>query len=183
MQTSVEEKKYNFNIFGIERTHPDRQASTLSALKTPVLGRLPEVILIGSFGLLFIAFAFSYSISMAQAALLYWLGVLLVVLPVAYRLFSTNTSRPERIGLVIFLGLGFYLVKVMHSPFMYTYWDELLHYRNADNILRSGTLFGGNSILPVSAYYPGLESVTTAVASLSGLDIFISGLTPNTLCI
>jgi hypothetical protein len=72
--------------------------------------------------------------------------------------------------------LGFYLVKVMHSPFMYTYSDELLHYRNADNILRSGTLFGGNSILPVSAYYPGLESVTTAIASLTGLDIFISGL-------
>ena len=73
----------------------------------------------------------------AWADLFFWLGLLLIILPVAYRLFSVAVSRQERIGLVVFLGLSLYLVKVMHSPFMFTFSDELLHFRNADNILQS----------------------------------------------
>ncbi len=158
-------------------SHSRGNSFTLLSQKTPTLGRLPEVILCGSFGLLSIALAFIYGLAgTAWADLIFWLGLLLIILPVAYRLFSVAITRQERIGLVVFLGLSLYLVKVMHSPFMFTFSDELLHFRNAENILQSGRLFGANTILPVSTYYPGLETVTTAIASLSGLNLFLSGL-------
>ena len=161
----------------LEETHSSGQSSALSAQRTPTLGRLPEVVLWSSFGLLSVALAFNTAIAgTAWTVLFYWLGLLLIILPVAYRLFSVAVSRQERIGLVVFLGLSLYLVKVMHSPYMFTYSDELLHIRNAVNILESKALFGENTVLPVSAYYPGLETVTTAITSLSGLNLFTSGL-------
>jgi hypothetical protein len=123
-----------------------------------------------------IALAFNNGIAgTAWGNLLFWLGLLFIILPVAFRLFSMGVSRNERIGLVVFLGLSLYLVKVMHSPFMFTFSDELLHFRNADNIMQFKALFGENTILPVSAYYPGLETVTAAISSLSGISLFISG--------
>jgi hypothetical protein len=149
----------------------------LPAKRALSLGRLPEVALLGSVGLLVVALAFTSSLAgAAWAELIYWIGLLLVILPVSYRLVGEGASRQERIGLIVFIGLGLYLVKVMHSPYMLTYSDELLHFHNADSILQSGKLFGENSILPVSARYPGLEIVTTALATLSGLSIYTVGL-------
>jgi len=162
---------------GIEETRASVKSTALSTHRTPTLGRLPEVALCSSFGLLLVALAFSNAVvRTAWADLFYWLGLLLIILPIAFRLFSVAVSRRERIGLVVFLGLSLYLIKVMHSPFMFTFSDELLHFRNAVNILQAKVLFGENSILPVSAYYPGLETVTTAIADLSGLNLFTSGL-------
>lgn len=165
------------NTLGRVGTRSIGQSSTLSSHRVSSLGQLPEVVLCSSFGLLSVALAFNISLAGARwADLFFWLGLSLIILPVAYRLFSMTISRQERIGLVVFLGLSLYLVKVMHSPFMFTFSDELLHFRNADNILQFKALFGENTILPVSAYYPGLETVTNAIASLSGLNLYISGL-------
>lgn len=150
---------------------------SLPAKRALGLGWLPEVALLGSMGLLVVALSFTSSLAgAAWAELAYWIGLLLVILPVSYRMAGAAASRQERIGLVVFLGLGLYLVKVMHSPYMFTYSDELLHFHNADDILQSGRLFGENSILPVSTLYPGLEIVTTALSTLSGLSIFAAGL-------
>jgi hypothetical protein len=177
MQTSSKARNSLMKIFGIKGTHSSVRSSVLSESRALTLGRLPEVFFGGSLGLLLVALAFSNALAeTAWVYLFYWLGLLLLILPVAFRLFSKAVSRHERISLLVFLGLGFYLVKVMHSPFMFTYSDEFLHFRNADNILQSRALFGVNSILPVSAYYPGLEIITTAVAFISGLNIFSSGL-------
>lgn len=140
------------------------------------LGWLPSIVLAGSLGVLEVALAFTLSLEgFAWAELLYWTGLMFVVLPVAFRLITGTSSRQERIGLVAFLGLALYLVKIIHSPQMFIYSDELLHFHNADNILQSGRLFLANSILPESAYYPGLELATTALSSLSGLSIFTAG--------
>lgn len=161
---------------GVEEIPIIRKSAVFTLHRAPGLGRLPEVILFGSLGLFLVALAFVSSLAgTAWAELFYWLGLALMILPVAYRLFAKTVSRQERIGLLVFLGLGLYLVKVMHSPAMFTFSDELLHFRNADNILRSGTLFAENTILPVSSNYPGLESITIALATLSGLSLFASG--------
>ena len=78
--------------------------------------------------------------------------------------------------LVVVLTVAEYLVKVCFSPAAFTYADELMHWRTATDILQTGKLFGANNLLPISPYYPGLEEVTSALASITGLSIFTSGL-------
>ncbi len=78
--------------------------------------------------------------------------------------------------LVVVLTVAEYLVKVCYSPAAFTYADELMHWRTATDIAATGKLFTANNLLPISPYYPGLEEVTSALASVTGLSIFISGL-------
>jgi hypothetical protein len=139
-------------------------------------GHLPILSLVGSLGLLLVSLAFTGARAEAEwAGLLFWAGLLTLYVPIAGRLFSSGASRGERIGLVALLGLGLYLVKVMHSPLAFTFSDELQHWRTVQDIARGGRLFEENPLLPVSPFYSGLESLTHALTSLSGLSIFGGG--------
>ena len=51
-----------------------------------------------------------------------------------------------------------------------------MHWRSTANILQTGKLFTANNLLPISPLYPGLEEVTSALASITGLSVFASGL-------
>jgi hypothetical protein len=140
-------------------------------------GWLPALSLISAFGLLLVAVADTLSRSAAgQYEPLFWAGLLLMIVPIAARLASVEAARRERIGLIILLGVGFYLVKVLNSPYGFTFSDELVHSYNVTSILDTGRLFNANPILRVTPFYPGLETVTAALASLSGLSIFNAGL-------
>jgi hypothetical protein len=94
---------------------------------------------------------------------------------VTARLAAASPSRVERFVLALMLGSGLYLVKVLHSPIGFTHHDEFLHWRTTREILDHGRLFPENSLLPISPLFSGLENVTTAFASLSGLSIFAAG--------
>jgi hypothetical protein len=121
----------------------------------------------------------SYAASRAGTAWaepLFWLSILLLAVPIAIRLLGTVASRRERIILLLILGLGLYLAKVLQSPLAFTLYDELQHLRPAIDILDSGRLFAGNPLLPVYTYFPGLEIATTAIAAISGHDLFMSGI-------
>lgn len=140
-------------------------------------GLLPYISVVCATALLCIAFAYTLARQhQGGATALYWAGMLLLVLPPACQLVRGAPSRRERIGLLLLVGLGLYLVKVFHDPLGFTQHDEFLHWHTTDEILRTGHLFGPNSLLPVSPLYPGLENVTSALASISGLSIFLSGL-------
>ncbi len=107
----------------------------------------------------------------------YWTGQLLILAPVAARMLSRRSlAGGETVTLVVVLTVAEYLVKVCYSPAAFTYPDELMHWRTATDIIQSGHLFGPNNLLPISPYYPGLEEVTTALASVTGFSVFISGL-------
>jgi hypothetical protein len=110
------------------------------------------------------------------AQVLFWLGLLTIFLPIASRLSSRAPTRGERVVLLLELGLAFYLVKVLRNPFGFTYPDELVHQGNVLSILGSRALFGQNPILPVTPFYPGLEAITAALASLAGVSSFVAGL-------
>ncbi len=141
------------------------------------LGHMPALCVTSATGLLLLAVANSGCFgTTAWAPSLLWPGLLLVVVPIAARLMSLGASRQERIALVVLLGLALYFAKIMQSPFAFTYSDELLHSYNLEQILRTGALFSPNSILSITAYYPGLEIATSAVARVSGLDVFSAGL-------
>ena len=108
---------------------------------------------------------------------LYWFGQLLILAPVAARLLSRRVlTAAETVTLVVVMTVAEYLVKVCYSPASFTYADELMHWRSTENILETGKLFGVNDLLPISPSYPGLEEVTSALKSTTGLSVFSSGL-------
>jgi hypothetical protein len=126
-------------------------------------------------GLVFVSFSFYLSVFRYSGLAFescFFLGLLLMFVPNLLRLLSPASSRLERICLLCVLGICFYLVQFIGSPLHFTSFDEFLHWRTADDILRTGHLFSVNSMLPVSPYYPGLEIVTNAVSTMTGLSSF-----------
>jgi hypothetical protein len=114
---------------------------------------------------------------------MFWFGLLVLFLPTAWRLLSVkstllsaNSTRRECIGLLILLGIGLYFVKVLQYPLYFAYHDEFSHWRTALDITASGHLFAENPLLSISSYYPGLEIVISALSSLTGLSLFVSGI-------
>ena len=107
---------------------------------------------------------------------IYWLGLLLIALPIFYRLTGKDVTLRERLMLVALLGLGLYLVKVMRDSPVFTFSDEQVHAFNAERINQSDALFKNNPILEVTPYYPGLEGATTALMKLTGLSVYPAGL-------
>ena len=143
------------------------------------LGWLPTLSLFAAIGLFLVSWAYGGARDRPGASWIepaYWCGLLLLFVPSAARLISDGASRVERLGIVSTLGLGLYLVKVFRSPQGFELHDEFLHYRTADDILRTGRLFAENPLLPVSAHFPGLEIATSALARVGGLPIVAAGI-------
>ncbi|MCA1725635.1 MAG: hypothetical protein LC748_15565, partial [Thermomicrobia bacterium] len=144
-------------------------------------GWFPALALISAFGLLLVVTAYTCSrfegrwISPGQALIVWWTGLVVIFLPISARLLSSEPSRRERLATVVTLGLQFFLVEVLSSPIQFVDYDELMHWHTVDSILRYHHLFHQNSLLPVSPLYPGLENVTSALVSLSGISIFHAG--------
>lgn len=105
----------------------------------------------------------------------FWLGLVLMFAPAAWVLVSVKPSPTERLAILAMLGFVVHFVKIWHSPLYFTFHDELVHVRTAKDILSTNELFTPNPLIPTSALYPGLEIVTTAIAELSGLSVFVSG--------
>jgi hypothetical protein len=111
----------------------------------------------------------------APPNLLYWAGIVLIALPILYRLTSEDASPRERLLLVCLLGLGLYGVKLVRDAPIFTFADEFLHGYNSNQVSHFHHLFHANPILETSRYYPGLESATSALRTLTGLDSYAAG--------
>ncbi len=106
------------------------------------------------------------------ASLLFWSGVILLVLPTASRAAWPLASRGERLALLLLLAESLFFYKLLYAPTEFVQFDEMLHWVTADDILDRHKLFLSNSLLPVSPSYPGIEILTTALANLTGLSVF-----------
>lgn len=160
-----------------EHGHTASATDTLARSVTSSWGQLPALSVVAACGLLIIALANTESkAGVSGAEFLFWLGLLVLFIPIAARLLGAEALRQERIGLILLLGLTLYLVKVMHSPFAFTFADELVHFYNAKQVLQHQVLFLENPILPVTPRFPGLETVSAALSSTSGLPLFYTGL-------
>jgi hypothetical protein len=136
-------------------------------------GWLPALSLTTAFGLVLMAAADDggrWSASWAYP--LFWIGLLVMFVPTAWRLVSATPTRQERMGLLVMLGIGLYVIKLLQSPTAFLLMDESAHWRTLADIVRTGHLFGHNPLLPVSPFYPGLESATSALVTVSGLTPF-----------
>jgi hypothetical protein len=142
------------------------------------LGAFPLLMLTNAFGLLTISVSYYIStLGYGDVALecFFLLGLLILFVPNLLRFLSATLSKLELICSLCGLGLCFYLVEFMVSPLHFSSFDDFLHWRTADDILRTGHLFSPNSMLPVSPYYPGLEIVTNSVGTMTGLSTFYAG--------
>ena len=137
---------------------------------------LPTLSLVGALALLLIAAANTAARNgLAWATAAFWLGLCVLIIPAAARLLSARASRRERLGLALGLALGLYLVKIFQSPLAFTYHDEFIHWRTAQDILNSGRLFTVNPLITVSPFFPGLQIATSALAQVAGLSVFGAG--------
>lgn len=105
----------------------------------------------------------------------FWAGMLMIWMPITLRIVEREATRSERIALLVLLGMAIYVVKILNSPRYFVGYDEFLHWRTAEDIVRTGTLFDPNPVLPISPSYPGLEIATSAITELTGLSVFVAG--------
>jgi hypothetical protein len=106
---------------------------------------------------------------------LYWIGQALIFLPAAYRILGGRGDwRSHLITLVGIAGIQGALMWA-YSPDVFRFGDELQHLRTAEDILRTHHLFHSNPTLAVSPGFPGLEEITTAISTMSGLSLNASG--------
>jgi hypothetical protein len=110
-----------------------------------------------------------------RAAPLWWAGVLLIFVPAAATLLFVKVSRSEALSVLIVVAFALYAVKLLYAPGTMWGFDELLHYRTVDDILTTGHLFANNTLLPVSPFYPGMETIVATIVQLTGLSIVESG--------
>jgi hypothetical protein len=150
-----------------------RSGKSLSWPKPPPLATIS---LCAGVGLLLCSFGEALSRGTAShAALVYWAGVLLLAVPIFYRLTGRAASVNERLLLVCMLGLGLYLVKVMRDSPSFTFNDELIHAFNTEQIRGHKHLFHENPILGVTPFYPGMEGATSALTSITGVSTYTAG--------
>ena len=132
--------------------------------------------LIASAGILLLSLSYSAGrIDSAWSDLVFWAGLITLIAPLAFRLMTGRMSRQEGTAIVLIAAVGFYLVSYLRSPLAVVQFDEFLHWRTANDMLRTGRLFEPNPVLPISPLYPGLEIATTSLVNLTGLDIFHAG--------
>lgn len=176
MQQSIPDTVYGKQI-NVQERGSTSQSTLGSEIETMSWGWFPTIAFLDSCALLLVALAYTLQRNNNESAtFFFWISLLIIFVPIAYRLLSSSIARRERIGLVVLLGIALYMVKVLHSPVEFTFYDEFLHWNTANHIIDSQRLFTENTILPVSALYPGLEIITTAFANLSGLSVVDSGL-------
>ena len=139
------------------------------------------IALISATGVLLVATAYTAGrlghASSSGADHLYWVGQGFILAPTSVRLLSRRAlTSSETLSLITVLTIAEYLVGVCYSPAAFTFSDELEHLRSTVSILQTGNLPTVNYLLPISPHYPGLEEATSALASGTGLSVFVSGL-------
>ncbi len=161
-----------------------RPSRAEQAPEASVLSRVPVsvIALIASIGVFVSSMGYAdgragAGSSSGPGVAVYWLGQVLILVPIAGRLISRRQmSNGSTIALVVILTIAEYLLKVNYTPLGFGFNDEFLHWRGTTNMLESGKLFELNYGLPIGTHYPGIEEVTSALISATGLSVFQAGL-------
>jgi hypothetical protein len=162
-----------------------RRARSIELDRRPILGdlepdpvptRLGAVLLVVAAALLVqsIGYAVGRSGNQTSALTLFFVGLLGIFIPCAWRLLSPTAARTERLQVAVVLGLALAASLIVAFPFGPVSFDELIHRTTLWQVQQQRTVFGSNSVLPVSPYYPGLEMTTVAVKWLTGLPTVLA---------
>jgi hypothetical protein len=141
------------------------------------LGAMPWLALVAALGMILVALgnnAARESDSGLQP--LFWAGLAVIYAPIAFRLLGAAAERPERIALVLTLGISLFLVKVLRSPLELVQFDEFGWWRATNEVVNTGHTFNDNPLNVATYGFPGLATTTAAISQLTGLSIFHAGL-------
>jgi hypothetical protein len=156
---------------------PSSDVGARRSFKLGKVGQFPAIALCAAIGLLVCSVANALArATLGPPSLIYWAGLLIIALPVFFRLSSAKPSARERFALVLLLGLALYCVKVVHDSIFFTFPDEFVHAFNAQRIATEHHLYHFNPALPVTPHYPGLEGATSALMMLTGMSSFGAGI-------
>ncbi|MER8634095.1 hypothetical protein NKI77_28975 [Mesorhizobium opportunistum] len=109
------------------------------------------------------------------APLLFWSGVVLLVVPTSLRIAWPTTARGERLCLLFLLAEALFYCKRVYSPTSFSGYDEFLHWIAAQDLITARRLFLSNPLFPIGPKYPALEILTTAIVDLTGLPLVVAG--------
>ncbi len=142
------------------------------------LGLVPQLAVGMALGSLVIAIAFAGArYGHAWAGTVFWLGqVIIYGLPACFLLLRRTVLRAEALAIAIFMPVTTYLVMTYYSPGQFRFLDEFQHVQTAQSILHTHHLFHPNTSLPISPQFPGLEIVTTCLATVTHFSLITSGL-------
>ncbi len=101
---------------------------------------------------------------------LFWLGILVFLVPVVRRLATAEASASERVTLLAGTGLFLSLPKLLRNPRQPVFYDELAHWTQVERLHETGELFRPNPAVRVLPSYPGLHTVTDGIRHLTGLS-------------
>jgi O-antigen/teichoic acid export membrane protein len=104
---------------------------------------------------------------------LFFVGVVVIFAPCAWRLLGRAAERTERLQVVALLAVVLAASFCLASPLIFDTFDEMLHDATLWQFLDLRRLFGANTELPISPYYPGLEMLTVALRWGSGLPTVV----------
>ena len=102
-------------------------------------------------------------------------GLVLLFLPACVRVVLPRTGHVERMVLAVALPMMLQFSRLVLNPTQFAFHDEFIHANTLRQIDETAHLFSQNTLLPVSGYYPGLEVVTDAIHSITGLGMFAAG--------
>jgi hypothetical protein len=152
-------------------------ATGVQAWTTRLPLSVPVVLLALAFGTSLIAIGFAGGRAHEPwAEAVFLAGWIASVVVLAVAMTSPSLSDRARVTVLALQALQQSFVRWMYSPLYFAFPDELQHWRAASDILIFHHLFHPNPALPVSPGFPGLEEITTALASLSRIGIFPAGL-------
>lgn len=149
-----------------------------TALRTPALTATPPGVIAMWLGLILgpVCLAAAYAVAAradsdaGQAKfVLFWAGILLVVLPAGYRLLSPVLARGERYALLAVTSLYLFVPRILRHPDGPLFFDELAHWRQTEVLTETGQVFTLNQAIRILHAFPGLHTLTASIRHLTGL--------------
>jgi hypothetical protein len=112
----------------------------------------------------------------------FWVGTFLLTLPAIILLARKSIPTSIRTTLLAMYGILTYAPKLLRNPSAPLYYDEFAHWRDTDEIIKTGKLFTPNPLVPISAQYPGLHAATAALVNFTGLSIWHAAIVLLLIC-
>ncbi len=119
--------------------------------------------------------------SAGWAQTLWVVGLLAVFAPALLRVLRPGTGPRERVAIALVIPVVLQVSRLTLFPVFFAFHDELIHATTLRQLVESDGLFSANPLLPVSAFYPGLELVAGALHDVTGLSLLASGVLTLTL--
>ncbi|WP_319454951.1 MULTISPECIES: glycosyltransferase [unclassified Mycobacterium] len=155
----------------------EREVADSDTVRTGIRIGIPDAMLVVATGVFLVALAYARSREdLGFAAPLFWAGQLIMFVFVFWRALNPSASSRERVVVVLLYASTQSFLRWAYSPEMFTFSDELQHWRALNTLLTAQHLYQTNYSLPVSRGYPGLENVTAELIQTSSLGPFISGI-------